>query len=360
MGVTAAIAAITAIAACAILAGCQEKATAPEPVRPVLSMVVAPMEAANVIVAGTVQPQFKTDFTFRMPGRLISRSVNIGETVEKGQALAAVDPLAAELAVRSSFAELSTAQGRLANASGTADRQRTLIATGATNNATLESAEQSNAAAEAAVIRAQANLTKAREQLGYTKISADYAGVVTATGAEVGQIVAPGQTVVTVARPDIREAVIDVADQLAGALRVGMQLGVTLQLDPRIRAEGKVREIAPQSDAVTRSRRVRITLETPPEAFRLGTTITTAIPGGAVHGFRLPATAILTKDGTSSVWLLDPATGSVTRREVQLVSNPDGSVDVTGGIEAGTRVATAGVHHLKEGQKVRVEPEAMP
>jgi membrane fusion protein, multidrug efflux system len=354
------IAAIAAIAACAVLTGCQEKATAPEPIRPVLSMVVAPKEATSVTVVGTVQPQFKTDFGFRMLGRLIARPVNIGETVEKGQALAAVDSLAAELAVRASLAELSTAQGRLANASGTADRQRTLIETGATNKATLESAEQSNAAAQAAVVRAQANLTKAREQLGYTRISADYAGVVTAVGAEVGQIVAPGQTVVTVARPDIREAVIDVADQLAGALRVGMPLGVTLQLDPRIRAEGKVREIAPQSDAVTRSRRVRITLTAPPEAFRLGTTITTAIPGGAVRGFRLPATAVLTKDGKSSVWLLDPATKSVTLRDVQLVSNPDGSVDVTSGIEAGTRIATAGVHHLKEGQKVRLEQEATP
>ena len=191
-------------------------------------------------------------------------------------------------------------------------------------------------------------------------MSADYAGVVTAIGAEVGQVVAPGQTVVTIARPDIREAVIDVADDLASALQIGMPLVVLLQLDPQIRAEGKVREIAPQSDAVTRSRRVRVTLYAPPETFRLGTTITTAIPGGAVRGFRLPATAILTKDGKSSVWLLDPATKSVTLRNVQLIPNADGSVAVTSGIEAGARIVTAGVHHLKEGQKVRTEQEVTP
>jgi RND family efflux transporter MFP subunit len=348
------------IAACTAVAGCQEKATAPAPIRPVLSMVVAATEATNVAVVGTVQPQFKTDFGFRMLGRLIARPVNVGETVQKGQTLAAVDPFAAELAVRSTRAELSTAQGRLTNASGVADRQRTLIETGATTKATLDSAEQSEAAAQAAVVRAQSNLTVALEQLSYTKVSADYAGVVTAIGAEVGQVVAPGQTVVTVARPDIREAVIDVADHLAGALRIGMPLGVTLQLDPQIRAEGKVREIAPQSDSVTRSRRVRITLDAPPETFRLGTTVTTMIPGGAVRGFRLPATAILTKEGKSAVWLLDPATRSVTLRDVQLVSNTGGSVDVTSGIDAGARVVTAGVHHLREGQQVRIEREATP
>ena len=116
-------------------------------------MVVAPTEATNVAVVGTVQPQFKTDFGFRMLGRLIARPVNVGETVAKGQALAAVDPFAAELAVRSALAQLSTAQGQLANASGIAERQRILIETGATTKATLDSAEQSNAAAQSAVVQ---------------------------------------------------------------------------------------------------------------------------------------------------------------------------------------------------------------
>ena len=118
-----------------------------------------------------------------------------------------------------------------------------------------------------------------------------------------------------------------------------------------------MREIAPQADQITRARRVRITLDSPPETFRLGSTITTLIPGQRAHGFRMPATAILTSDGQSAVWLIDPASGSVTMRVVQFTSNGDGTVDVTAGIDAGARIATAGVHHLKEGQKVRLEQE---
>jgi RND family efflux transporter MFP subunit len=349
---------IGVIAACAVLVGCQEKTAAPEPIRPVLSMVIAPLEATTVAVVGTVQPQFKTDYGFRMLGRLIARPVNVGDTVAAGQALAAVDPFAAEFAVRSSLADLTTAQGQLVNAAATAERQRTLIETGATTKATLDSAEQSNAAAQASVIRAQSNVTKAREQLSYTKLNAEYGGVVTAVSVQVGQVVSPGQTVVTVARPDIREAVIDVSDDLAGVLPIGAPLTVTLQLDPRKRASGKVREISPQADPVTRARRIRITLELPPETFRLGSTITTLIPGQRARGFRLPETAILTRDGKSSVWLIDPATRSVTMRDVQFTSNNDGTVDVISGIEAGARVVTAGVHHLHEGQKVRLEQEA--
>ncbi|MGP9811959.1 efflux RND transporter periplasmic adaptor subunit [Rhodopseudomonas sp. NSM] len=344
---------IGVMAACVLIAGCQEKASQPEPIRPVLSTVVAPPEATSMGVVGTIEPRYKTDYGFRVLGRMIARPVYVGDTVAKGQALAAIDPFAAELAVRSAVADVASAQAQLVNASSNVARQRTLIETGAVTKATLDSAEQGNSAAQASVIRAQSSLTKAREQLSYTKIATEYAGVVTAVGAQVGQIVSPGQTVVTVARPDVREAVIDVADDLAGALQIDMPLKVALQLDPRIRVEGKVREVSPQADQLTRTRRVRITLENPPETFRLGSTITTLIPGKPTRGLRLPATAILTEGGQPSVWMIDPAAGSVTKRKVQIVTNDDGSVDVVEGIAAGARIVTAGVHHLKEGQMVR-------
>ncbi|WP_322516515.1 efflux RND transporter periplasmic adaptor subunit [Rhodopseudomonas palustris] len=344
---------IGVIAACVFIAGCQEKASQPQPIRPVLSTVVAPPEATSIGVVGTIQPRYKTDYGFRVLGRMIARPVNVGDTVAKGQALAAIDPFAAELAVRSAVADVASAQAQLVNASSNVARQRTLIETGAVTKATLDSAEQGNSAAQASVIRAQSSLTKAREQLSYTKIATEYAGVVTAVGAQVGQVVSPGQTVVTVARPDVREAVIDVADDLAGALQIDMPLKVALQLDPRIRVDGKVREVSPQADQVTRTRRVRITLENPPETFRLGSTITTLIPGKPTRGLRLPGTAILTEGGQSNVWMVDPATGAVSKRKVRIVTNDDGSVDVVEGIQAGARIVTAGVHHLEEGQTVR-------
>ena len=346
----------TAIALAALLSGCKEEAVAPAPVRPVLSMIVAPAAKGDVAIVGTIQPKIKTDFSFRVLGRLIARPVNIGDTVEKDQILAAIDPAALELAVRRASAELSSSQAQLVNASGTEERQRTLLEKSVTTQATFDAAEQSRQAAQSAVVRAQANLTKAREQLGYAQLKADFGGVVTVVGAEIGQVVSPGQTIVTIAQPEIREAVIDVADELAGELQIGMAIAVALQLDPTLTAAGKVREIAPQADAMTRSRRVRITLENAPAAFRLGTTVVTTIPGGNALGPRLPASAILTKDGKTRVWLVDTATGTVSSREVQSVPDGAGWVSVTG-LEAGARVVTAGVHRLAEGQKVRLDQE---
>jgi membrane fusion protein, multidrug efflux system len=347
------------LALCVVLAACKDEAIAPAPIRPVLSTVVAPVQTAGGVVVGTVQPQFKTDLSFRVLGRLIARPVNVGDMVDNGQTVAAIDPAALELAVRSAVADVSSAQAQLTNTTGAESRQRTLLETDATSKATLETAEQARAAAQASVVRAQANLTKAREQLGYAQLKADFAGVVTAIGAEVGQVVAPGQTVVTVARPDIREAVIDVADDVAGTLRIGQAFTVRLQLDPEIQAVGKIREIAPQADAVTRSRRVRITLDNPPETFRLGTTVTTAMTGG--HSvLRLPPSAILSKDGKTMVWLVDPSSSTVTLREIKSMPDDSGGVRVVAGLDAGARVVTAGVNSLADGQKVRIDQEAMP
>lgn len=82
------------------------------------------------------------------------------------------------------------------------------------------------------------------------------------------------------------------------------------------------------------------------------------IPGPTLPGLLLPGTAVFTKNGTSNVWLLDQASKTVALREVQLVKDDGGKLYVTGGIAAGDRVVTAGVHHLKDGQKVRLEQDA--
>jgi RND family efflux transporter MFP subunit len=348
-----------ALAACAATAGCKENTQAQEPVRPVLSTLVEPIQSGNTFATGTVEPQFKTDLGFRVLGHVIARPVNVGDLVEEGQTVAAIDPIALVLQVQSATAEVARSQAHLTNTSAAEQRQRTLITTDATTKAILESAEQDRAAAQSSLVRAQANLTKAREQLGFAQIKSDFAGVVTAVGAEVGQVVSPGQTVVTVARPDIREAVVDIGADFPVPLRTGLPFTVSLQLDPRIHVEGLVREIAPQADPATRTRRVRITLNNPPETFRLGTTVTATNTGGQYSTLRVSASAILAKDGESFVWIVDPSASTVSLHKVAIAPG-EGSIRVTGGLSAGARVVTAGIHSLKEGQQVRIEKDATP
>ncbi|GEO17623.1 efflux RND transporter periplasmic adaptor subunit [Microvirga aerophila] len=343
------------LSALGLLAACQDQqhAEAPAP-RPVLSVVVAPQTVRNVGFAGTVEPRYKSDLGFRVLGRIVSRDVNVGDAVRKGQRLATLDPVTSQLAVRSAQADLASATARLENAAATETRQRTLLGQNIANPAQYDAARESRETAEAGVTSAKANLDKAEEQLGYTELRADFEGVVTATAAELGQVVQPGQTIVTVARPNIREAVVDLPDSIGRELKPGDRLDVALQVDPSVQATGSVREIAPQADPTTRTLRVRITLASPPESVRLGTTVTATVTTQAAPGIEIPVSALLERDGQTLVWVVDPATRTVSTRDVTIAARDGSAVRVLDGLTSGTRVITAGVHSLTPGQTVKV------
>ena len=340
-------------------AGCKQETGTPEPVRPVLTTVVEPTLPASTVTAGSLEPRYTTNIGFRVLGRLISRPVNVGDLVEEGEILAAIDPTTLELAVQSARAELSRNKARLANASATEERKRTLIASDSTTKASLDDAEYARAGAQASVARAQANLTKALEQLGYAQLKAEFAGVVTAVSADVGQVVSPGQTVVTVARPDVREAVVDVGPDFPVALQPGLSFTVSLQLLPAIKVEGRIREIAPEADDATRMRRIRIALIDPPASFRLGSTVTATLSKLHNEVLCVSASAVLTEDGDTFVWVVDLPASTVALRKVALSAEGSG-MRVDAGLAAGTRIVTAGIHSLKQGQQVRIEEDATP
>ncbi|AWC21117.1 Efflux pump periplasmic linker BepF [Aminobacter sp. MSH1] len=336
------------------LAGCsQEQAPPPEVIRPVLSIVVEPHARTVQGFAGTIQPEFSADLAFRLLGRLVARDVGVGDQVAKGTTLAAIDPLALELSMQSARADLSTAEAQFANASASEERQRTLLQESNTSQAVYDSAKQALDSAAANVERARAALAKAQEQLGYARLFSDFDGIVTATGAEVGQTVSPGQMVVTVARSDAREAVVDVPDQMASELKEGVEFEVSLQSALSLRTKAHVREIAPQADASTRTRRVRLALTDPPTAFRLGSTVTAVPVLKADEAIDLPLSALLEKDGKNFVWVVDQAASTVSLQDIE-VKAKDGASFTVDGLTAGTRVVTAGVNSLAEGQKVRI------
>lgn len=338
------------------LAGCTQENEAPtEIVRPVLSMVVAPTASHVAGFVGTVEPEFSANLAFRLLGRVVARNVEVGDIVRKGETLAALDPTALELAIQAVRAELSNAEAQFANASAIEERQRKLLDSRNTSQAVYDSARQGKQTAEANVEKARATLAKAQEQLGYVRLFSDFDGVVTAVSAEVGQTVSPGQTIVTVARADMREAVIDIPDQLTGDLTVGTLFEVTLQSLPSIRTQAKLREIAPHADGTTRTRRVRLTLTDPPASFRLGSTVTAIRVTAVSPAIELPLSALLEAAGKAKVWIVDPQASTVATREVEVSARTAGFFTVSGGLEPGMRVVTIGVNSLEEGQKIKID-----
>lgn len=346
---------LAAAVLCALFAAsCDKAPDEPPPVRPVLSLVVEPVSEQHFgPFAGTVQPRYKTDLGFRASGRMIARNANVGDRVDKDAILASLDPRIAALAAASSRADLANAQAQLVNASGTEQRQTTLLQSGSTAQAQVDTAVAGKDTAQAKVTQAEAALTKAQEQLDYMTLRSDFEGVITNWNAEVGQLVTAGQTVVTVARPDQRDAVFDVPDDLIGKVKPEASFSVSLQADLGVTTQGTVREIAPEADAATRTRRIKLTLMSAPDVFRLGTTVAITLEAATPPTITIPASAILDKDGKASVWLASQD-GKATPKEVSLGAREGDSVTVTNGLTKGDRVIVAGVHSLSAGQPIKL------
>lgn len=347
-----------AIVGALLLTSCQKQdEPRQEPPRPVLSVVAESTPASALTLPGTVGARIETQLAFRVLGRVVARNASVGDIVKKGDIVAAIDPLSLELAVKGFQSELSNAQAQLVNAASTEERRRSLLESRSGSEAAYEEAQNERKSASASVAKAQANLDKAREQLGYAELRAEFDGVVTATSAEVGQVVSAGQSIVNVARPDQRDVIIDIPVASFDGLKVGSQFETSLQLDPTNRASGIVREIAPEAEATTRTRRTKITLIDPPEAFRLGAVVTATATVVGDPMILVPSSSVLMQDGKANVWVVDTAARKVSIRRIKIDGDlVEGSpVTITGGISPGDRIVIAGVHKLSDGQTVRVD-----
>ncbi len=330
--------------------------------RPVLTAVAQTTEATSNGYVGTVEPRFSTELGFRVLGRLIARNVDVGDRVTRGETLALIDASTLEFALEAAKAQVTSAEAQSANAQATEIRQRTLQERGVASQAQLDAALQARDSADAQLRQAQADLAKAREQLGYARLKASFDGVVTATGADVGQVVTPGETVVTLARLDQREAVVDIPESQDKPASVdgfskGARFVVTLQAFPAEPVDGTVREIAPQADEATRTRRVRISLQKPGPNFRLGATVMARPLETGPATIALPASAILDENGKTAVWVVKADPLRVVKTPVTIAARAGASVRLAGGIAPGTRVVTAGVHSLEDGQAVTLYGE---
>jgi RND family efflux transporter MFP subunit len=171
-------------------------------------------------------------------------------------------------------------------------------------------------------------------------------------------VVTAGQQVVTLAQPDIKEAVIDLPDTLVDQLPADVVFQVAAQLDPRITTTAIVREIEPQAQSATRTRRARLSLTDTPPGFRLGTAISVTLSSAIKPRIELPVSVLQEVDGKSRIWVVDPQTQTVSPRDVSLISRTDSTVVLTNSVKSGERVVSAGVNSLKPGQKVKIDEDS--
>ena len=278
----------------------------------------------------------------------------VGDHVEPDQVLAKLDPQNELNALRSARAALSAAEGRLVQETNTFQRQEQLLSRGFTTKVLFDQAQQGFRTAQAQVDDAKAQLQIAEDRVSYTELKADVIGTITARGAESGEVVQAGQMVFQIARDSGWDAVFDVPAQVIRSAPADAPITVALADDPSVTAKGLVRQVDPQADPITRTFKVRVSVNNPPTAMRLGATVTGRMEMESAKGIAIPARALTEVDRKPAVWIVDPASLTVSLHPVEVLRFDPGTVVISGGLEGGEVVVTAGVQALHPGQKVRL------
>jgi len=343
-----------------ILAGCDAPAaTAPtSPAaaakleRPVqVERVKFERDGANREFVGVVRARYETDLGFRVAGKIVSRLINNGDVVHAGDVIARLDPQDFVLQVESAEAELAAATSNLAQARAEAERYATLKTRGFAAVADFDRKNAARDEAEGRLERARRTLDLARNQLSYAELKADADGVITATPAEAGQVVAIGQSVARLARHGEKEAVVALPESWLGEARKS-QASMRLWSDPDRRFTARLRELSPQADAATRTYAGRFTIADADDTVALGMTATVTLARTADAKIaKLPLAAVLNRGSGPAVYVVD-ASGALELRDVKVAAFTEDAALVTDGVRDGETIVTLGVQKLQAGLKV--------
>ena len=314
----------------------------------------------SLILAGTVVPRIESPLGFRVAGKIVRRSVDVGAAVKPGDVIAELDPADYRLAVDNARAALASADADYARAKADHERYQALRGGAAFTQQTFEQRQMLAATTQARADQARSQLATAENNLAYTVLRADAAGVVTAVQAEVGQVMAQGQGVVRVARLDELEILVGVPEHRLKTVRESASASFELWSDPGKRHAARLRELSPSADPVTRTYAARFSVIDPPEFIGLGMTATLGFerPGTAAVA-DVPLSAIFQRGTQPAVWVVDRTTGTVELRPVAIARWRDDTASIASGVKDGELIATAGVHKLEAGQKVKLLQQAV-
>lgn len=344
---------IFGIAALLALAGCGNGEAATEALRPAMVELPLPASAGFEAFPGDVRARQESVLAFRVAGKIASRHVDAGARVKRGQVLAELDPEDLSLQVAAVRAQLAAAEANLATVRAERDRYREMLARKLVSPSLYEAQQNAYKSAEAQVGQVRAQLDVSRNQAEYTQLRAPADGVVASRHAEAGQVIAAGQAIFAVAADGEREIAISLPEQGIAQFKVGQPVLVELWSRPGARVPGTLRELSPAADPQTRTYAARVSFDAAASGAELGQSARVYAGLGGDAALSVALSAVTAENEQPYVWVVDPKSGQVRRTPVQLGPYGETRVPIVSGVAAQDWVVVAGVHLLRDGQRVR-------
>lgn len=307
----------------------------------------------NYVYSGEVRGRYESQLAFQTSGKILKRYVERGSPVRPGQVLMEIDPQDIRQLVAIQQAQVAAAKSALQLAEQNLKRYKKLFEQEVISKAQLERFENARDSAQAGVEQAQAALTQAKNQMEYSFLRADKPGVISMIMVEAGQVVGQGQSVAVLVQNGDREIEISVPENRINDLRKSSRIKITFWAMSDIVAEGNIREIAPMTDPISHTYRVRILMPKPPSEVKLGMTASVhlAASDDISPTPYIPIYALYQTGDKPQVWIVQD--DCVHLRAVKTGEFGSKDIQVISGLNPGDEIATAGVHKLREGQRIK-------
>jgi RND family efflux transporter MFP subunit len=300
---------------------------------------------------GIVAARTEADVGFRVGGKVVARTVAVGDRVRAGDVVARLDD--ADLRLELEAAEAARAAARIALdiAETNFDRVASLQSGGWASRQASDAETVAVEEARARLLQAERTAELAQNQLGYATLRADADGIVTQTLVEPGQVLTAGQPVVRLAHAGAREAVVAIPEAMVRGIEAARSR-VELWSEPGVVRDATLRELSPVADAATRTFEARYALVGAAD-LELGMSVTVFLAvDGVEPAAAVPLSALLDSGSGPEVWVVG-IDGRLEARPVRVGGVDGASARIVAGLADGDRVVVLGAHKLQAGEPVR-------
>ena len=335
-----------------LLAACGHEEPAQLSISPAIVVQPQPSALATQSYPGEVRARFDPQLAFRIGGKVTRRLVDEGERVNANQPLAELDPQDVRLQLDATRAQVAAAQANLNLVRSERDRYKTLLDRQMVSRSQFDNAENLYRAGEAKWQQLQAEQNVASNQASYAVLRAPQDGVIAQRQVEVGQVVAAGQTVFTLAADGEREVLISVPEQAFARFKIGQPVSVELWSQPDQRFSGRIRELSPSADPKSRTFAARIAFTAGKVPAELGQSARVFIQNEGVSSLSVPLSALSAENGAAYVWRVGLG-NKLEQVPVRVGPYGEKTVPVLEGLTSVDWVVAAGAHVLHQGQEVR-------
>ena len=305
-------------------------------------LAVAPVEYRQVAqtysAEGLVEATRQSTVSAQIAGRVKEVNFDVGDRVSRGQVILRIDEREAVQAQAASQAQVLQAQANVQIAKSTFDRSKQLLAQKFISQAALDKAQADYKVALAQAAASEAGAGQASLAHGYTAVVAPYSGVVSARMVELGEMVMPGKPLMTGFDPAEMRVVVSVPQYKMTDIGVAPEAMVEVpSLNRWIKAAST--RVQPIADVRTHSTQVRVYLPANEAGLYPGMFVRAHFVVGKVKKLVVPASAVLRRSEVVAAFVVD-AKGAASLRQIRVSeAAAEGFVEVLSGLKEGEKVA---------------------